>query len=706
MFSKTGFSFSKSAEEQNELFEKLQRKQHKLKEIKTQHNEQILRNTHLENALRSAQESQSSLMEKVQSLELCISEKNKQLTDLVEVIHEYENVIDDRQTLIIAKSEEVNRLTSDCNELQLKIKDLEEQCEYSFKDTSNSNVFETKKKANSTISTYLNNANNSTNDSPNNSGGVIGMYNCRAPWVRTHSPAVSVHQKSLADELIEADSEMQNKILSDVEKSLRTSEAYAQTDSLLQNNADRNDKDWQERLTVALTELKVKLFKMKFEKKLPTSFKRSLSYDTVDCGQNSTVEDVVKLLNYCIQVVSRNHCEPNPAMATSPNSHSLFEESQDNLVFSSRPLLNEMLRCGVELKRWKSFPSGLPAAPSELMIDTFTEGCDDICKKTSNPLQNSTFWKAKERSTNTTQTEQELLGYCNEASLAKAELKSWTTNRKSETEDSFKLEMELLVSLELKQLKVLTEELNTVFSAAVLSSSCLRLSKNDFHIMSLHEPFSKTHVVDGAVTNPEEQVTRFCQILNHISILVQSLTSTERLENLKSYQKLNVLQTLATLDTQLNLYVSRTTAQNVKLFSSCSDNQSLQLSKLVNKKPIQNEEIENKTNWVPEQLRELGSLLYNVNTIRPNYARKSRPLMQNRNNKSKHSAFILLGLVCVFITISFYFGRDQNSTVFDEANSLLSTHPFHWLRRYLSKVGFVLDDVNPHLVYPYGSPPL
>ncbi|KAA0191678.1 hypothetical protein FBUS_01740 [Fasciolopsis buskii] len=79
--------------------------------MKFHHSEQILRNTHLENSLRQAQESQNSLVEKIQSLESCLSEKNQQLADLVEVIHEYEKVIDERQTVIMTKSEEVNRVS-------------------------------------------------------------------------------------------------------------------------------------------------------------------------------------------------------------------------------------------------------------------------------------------------------------------------------------------------------------------------------------------------------------------------------------------------------------------------------------------------------------------------------------------------------------------------------------------------------------------
>lgn len=67
------YSFSKSAEEQNELFEKLQRKKNKLKEMKFHHSEQILRNTHLENSLRQAQESQNSLVEKVKFQDILLS---------------------------------------------------------------------------------------------------------------------------------------------------------------------------------------------------------------------------------------------------------------------------------------------------------------------------------------------------------------------------------------------------------------------------------------------------------------------------------------------------------------------------------------------------------------------------------------------------------------------------------------------------------
>lgn len=86
--------------------------------------------------------------------------------------------------------------------------------------------------------------NNCNNDRP-----MVGECNCREPWLQTHSSAPSMHQKSLADELIEVDSELQNSVLLVKRDHLvETLNAHAQTDSLMPANPLQCDRNWKKKV--------------------------------------------------------------------------------------------------------------------------------------------------------------------------------------------------------------------------------------------------------------------------------------------------------------------------------------------------------------------------------------------------------------------------------------------------------------------------
>ncbi|CAL8073551.1 unnamed protein product [Calicophoron daubneyi] len=134
-------SFAEAAAERNGLLEALDECRTQLSALKLLYEEQLGQNNSLSSELEEAKQKHSKLVEKMEDMERNYKEKDQQLIELVEVIREYEEIIDQRQMVVREKTDEVEKLSFECEEMRSHIRDLEEQWEFTqAQDVSNSNV--------------------------------------------------------------------------------------------------------------------------------------------------------------------------------------------------------------------------------------------------------------------------------------------------------------------------------------------------------------------------------------------------------------------------------------------------------------------------------------------------------------------------------------------------------------------------------------
>ncbi|KER26573.1 hypothetical protein T265_06216 [Opisthorchis viverrini] len=175
-------SFSEAVMERNNLLEQLDESHSQYVALKELHEKQIHHSHLCETELQRARENNLGLLEKITALEKTLLDKSSQLSELVDVIHDYENVLDQRQNVIQTRDNEITKIIQ--------------------QNTSNTNPGDN-------AHNLLKGAcieNGVPNPLPLNNTNLSQS----TPLIRIHSPAILVQQKSLADEISEVDSQASN----------------------------------------------------------------------------------------------------------------------------------------------------------------------------------------------------------------------------------------------------------------------------------------------------------------------------------------------------------------------------------------------------------------------------------------------------------------------------------------------------------------
>ncbi|KAG5443103.1 hypothetical protein CSKR_112588 [Clonorchis sinensis] len=201
-------SFSEAVMERNNLLEQLDDSHSKYVALKELHEKQIHHSHLCETELQRARENNLGLLEKITALEKTLLDKSSQLSELVDVIHDYENVLDQRQSVIQTRDNEITKLNQEAMKLRSQLRDWEEHWEIIQQNTSNINPGDN---AHNLLKgacmphqhTPHFRENGVPNPLPLNSTNLSQS----TPLIRIHSPAVLIQQKSLADEISEVNSQ-------------------------------------------------------------------------------------------------------------------------------------------------------------------------------------------------------------------------------------------------------------------------------------------------------------------------------------------------------------------------------------------------------------------------------------------------------------------------------------------------------------------
>ncbi|KAF6768634.1 hypothetical protein AHF37_10071 [Paragonimus kellicotti] len=203
-------SFSEAASERNQLMEQLEEVQTKYAALSALHEEQVQHSSLSDNELKRAKETHIGLLDKISSLERNLVEKNAQVFELVDVLHEYENVVNQRQAVIKTQTDEIEMLNKQCTEMQSKLVDFEEQWRFQCQNMSNSNVGENMHNAQSETNIAVRQTKKQVDYhpasfTPNNSCNLSQS----TPLLHACAARAFTERKSLADELYEAVSQIE-----------------------------------------------------------------------------------------------------------------------------------------------------------------------------------------------------------------------------------------------------------------------------------------------------------------------------------------------------------------------------------------------------------------------------------------------------------------------------------------------------------------
>ncbi|KAF7260192.1 hypothetical protein EG68_02388 [Paragonimus skrjabini miyazakii] len=196
-------SFSEAASERNQLMEQLEEVQAKYAALSALHEEQVQHSSLSDNELKRAKETHVGLLDKISSLERHLVEKNAQVSELVDVLREYENVVNQRQAVIKTQTDEIEMLNKQCTEMQSKLIDFEEQ--WRCQNMSNSNVGENMHNAQSETNIAVHQIKKQVDyHSPSFTQNNSCNLSQSTPLLHAYTMTAFIERKSLADELLEA----------------------------------------------------------------------------------------------------------------------------------------------------------------------------------------------------------------------------------------------------------------------------------------------------------------------------------------------------------------------------------------------------------------------------------------------------------------------------------------------------------------------
>ncbi|KAF5401579.1 hypothetical protein PHET_04959 [Paragonimus heterotremus] len=161
-------SFSEAASERNQLMEQLEEVQAKYAALSALHEEQVQHSSLSDNELKRAKETHIGLLDKISSLERHLVEKNAQVFELVDVLHEYESQFQRQNMSNSNVGENMHNAQSETN---IAVHQIKKQADYHQPSFSQ---------------------NNSCNLSQS------------APLLHAYATTAFTERKSLADELLEA----------------------------------------------------------------------------------------------------------------------------------------------------------------------------------------------------------------------------------------------------------------------------------------------------------------------------------------------------------------------------------------------------------------------------------------------------------------------------------------------------------------------